>query len=62
MNGSVRDRNLRSIEWYQKTYVQISCDYPFKLSECHSDWEGGTRLTNQNPVGEKMVCPYQPFS
>jgi hypothetical protein len=21
-------RNLRSIEWYQKTYVQISWDYP----------------------------------
>jgi hypothetical protein len=23
-NGSMRCRNLRSIEWYQKTYVQIS--------------------------------------
>jgi hypothetical protein len=26
-----KSRNLRSIEWYQKTYVQISWDYPFKL-------------------------------
>jgi hypothetical protein len=24
MNGSFRCRNLRSIEWYQKTYVKIS--------------------------------------
>jgi hypothetical protein len=27
-NGSIRCRNLRSIEWYQKTYVQISWDNP----------------------------------
>jgi hypothetical protein len=30
-NGSIRCRNLRSIEWYKKTYVQISWDYPFKI-------------------------------
>jgi hypothetical protein len=27
---SIRCRNFRSIDWYQKTYVQISWDYPFK--------------------------------
>jgi hypothetical protein len=29
-NSSIRCRNLRSIEWYQKMYVQILFDYPFK--------------------------------
>jgi hypothetical protein len=23
-------RNLRSIDWYQKTYIKIPWDYPFK--------------------------------
>jgi hypothetical protein len=30
-NGSIRGKNLRSIEWYQKTYVQISGEFSFKV-------------------------------
>jgi hypothetical protein len=30
-NGYIKGRNLRSIEWYQKTYVYILWGYPINL-------------------------------
>jgi hypothetical protein len=30
-------RNVRSIEWQQKTYHEISWDYPFKLLYTNTD-------------------------